>query len=155
MAEAIFDALAEDSGLRFRAGSAGVAAHEGDAADPRATETLAEIGVYASSGRIARQVTGEAVADADLVLAMTPPQADDLRRLFGAHAGKIHSLAKYVDDDPHAGISDPHGHTSHAYRASARQLLGYLEPLVTRLKAQPPQLPAGSTTTGGTGAAGG
>lgn len=144
MAEAIFDALAEDVGLPFKARSAGLAALEGAPAAPRAAKTLAEIGVYINPGHAARQVSEEAVAGAELVLAMTPRQTEDLRRLFVAQAGRIHSLAEYVGDGPDASVSDPYGHTSTAYRASARQLLWYLEPLVARLEAQ-----ASSAATGG------
>ena len=148
MAAAIFDALAEDGGLTFKAQSAGVAALEGAVATPRAAETLAEIGVYIDPRHTARQVSEEVVRDAELVFAMTPRQADDLRRHFRVQAGKIYSLAEYVGDDPNMAVSDPYGHTSAAYRASARQLLGYLEPLVARLKAQERQSSDVPTVTG-------
>lgn len=136
MAAAIFNALAEDDGLPFRARSAGVAALEGAGLAPPAADTLTEIGVPVNPEHVARRVSAEAVADADLVLAMTPRHAEDLRRLFEAEAGKIFSLAEYVGDGSGMGISDPYGQGTAAYRASVRQLLAYLEPLVARLEAQ-------------------
>ena len=130
MAEAIFNALAEDAGLCCRARSAGLAAPIGASTAPRSIQALTEIGVFADPGHAARQVDEVMVTGAGVVLAMTPRQATELRRLFGDHAGKIYSLAEYVGEGPDAGVSDPYGHTRAAFRASARQLLGYLETLV-------------------------
>ena len=131
MAEAIFNALAEDAGSSYRARSAGLAAPEGASAASRAAQTLAEIGVSMDPRHAARQVNEVVVEGADVVLAMTPRQAVELRRLFGGHASKIYALAEYVGGGPDAGIADPYGHAQAAFRSCARQLLGYLEPLVS------------------------
>ncbi len=78
MAEAIFNALAEDRGLDFRAESAGVAALKGKPIAPNASAALEEIGVYAG-GHSARQVSAEMLEEADLVLTMTPRHVAELR----------------------------------------------------------------------------
>jgi protein-tyrosine-phosphatase len=46
MAQAIFDALAEDKGLPFRAESAGTAALEGRPIDPNAVAALEQAGIH-------------------------------------------------------------------------------------------------------------
>lgn len=131
MAEAVFNALAEDTGSPYRAKSAGLAALVGAPAASDAVQALLEIGVLLDPRHAARQVDEVMVAGADVVLTMTPRQTVELRKLFGHHAHKIHALAGYVGRGPNVGVPDPYGHTQAAYRASARQLLGYLEPLVS------------------------
>jgi protein-tyrosine phosphatase len=54
MAEAIFNALAEDRGLEFRAESAGVAALRDEPMAPNASAALEEIGVYAGGTALGR-----------------------------------------------------------------------------------------------------
>lgn len=136
MAQAIFNALAEDANLPYRAESAGVAALEGAEAAPRVAETLAEIGVPADPHHVARQATEEVAAGAELILTMTPQQAMDLRRALGDRAGAIHPLVGYVGGIPDAGVTDPYGQSSTAYRAVARQLLECLELLVSRFQGE-------------------
>jgi len=132
MAEAIFNALAEDRGLGFRAESAGVAALRDEPMAPNASAALEEIGVYAG-GHSARQVSTKMLEEADLVLAMSPRHVAELRRVFG-DSFRVRTLPEYVSDAPtEEGISDPYGSTIAAYRASVRQIFGYVNPLVNRL----------------------
>src|SRR5215212_11146019 len=72
MAEAIFNALAGERGLLWRAESAGVAALVDEDITPNARAALDEVGIYANEHR-ARQVEEEILEEADLVLAMGPP----------------------------------------------------------------------------------
>lgn len=133
MAAAIFNALAEDRGLSHRAESAGVAALTDQPLDRYASAALEEIGIPTESHH-ARQVSREMIEEADLVLAMNPQHVRRLRRAFGDSL-EASTLPEYLGaasgDD---GISDPHGNTMVAYRASARQLLEYLDLLVGRLE---------------------
>src|SRR3954452_5993547 len=109
MAEAIFNALAEDRGLSFRAESAGVAALEGEPAAPKASEALEEAGIYVA-GHCARGVSETMIEEADLVLAMTPRHVAELRRLFRGSSHKVYSLPEYANCAPsEEGISDPYG----------------------------------------------
>ena len=132
IAEAIFNALAGDKGLDYRAESAGVAALEGEPVAPNARTALEELGVYAEDRR-ARQVRAGMLEDADLVLAMTPRHVAQLRKAFGGSCS-VRTLPEYVSGGSgEEGISDPYGSTMFAYRASARQLFGYVDLLVDRL----------------------
>lgn len=135
MAEAIFNALAQDKGLGLEAESAGVAAVEGDPMDPNAAAALEEIGIY-DEGHRARQVTREMVEAADLVLAMTPQHVAQLRQDFGT-SFDLYTLLEYASGaSSEEGIPDPRGGPMTTYRASARQLLEHLDRLADRLADQ-------------------
>jgi protein-tyrosine phosphatase len=135
MAAAIFDALAEDRALPFRAESAGVAALEGNPVAPNALVALEEVGIYPQEHR-ARQVSGPMLEEADLVLAMSPRHVAALNRNFSNLSDdKLHTLPEYASGVPsEEGIPDPYGHTITAYRASVRQLLECVEGVIERLE---------------------
>jgi len=134
MGQTMFDALAEDRGLVFETGSAGVAALDGSSIDPKASAALGEIGFYPKAHR-ARQVTAPLLEDADLVLAMSPRHIAELHRLSGSLPREVHLLSEYATGIPGlGGVPDPHGHAMFAYRASARQLYEYIERVLDRLE---------------------
>src|SRR5919107_44052 len=134
MAEAIFNALAEERGLAWRAESAGVAALVDEDITPNARSALDEVGIYANEHR-ARQVGEEMLEEADLVLGMGPRHVATLRRHFGDLSERVYVLPQYARGaPPEEGIPDPIGQTMTAFRASVRQLLEYTEALVGRLE---------------------
>ena len=135
MAAAIFDALAEERRLPFRAESAGVSALEGEPMAPNALLALEKVGIYPQEHR-ARQVSEAMLKEADLVLAMSPRHAAALNERFGSRLdNKLHTLPEYASggDQSGEGIPDPYGLTITAYRASVRQLLVHVERVVGRL----------------------
>ena len=133
MAEALFNALAGEGGLRWRAESAGVAALTGEDITPKTRAVLEEVGIHAEWHR-ARQTTREMLEGADLVLTMSPRQVAALHREFGGLSDKIHVLPGYAVGAPDwEGIADPYGQTITTFRASLRQLLGCVERLLERL----------------------
>ena len=132
MAEAMFNALAEDRGLDLRAESAGVAALRDEPMTPNAAAALEEIGIYVGE-HSARQVSARMLEEADLVLTMSPWHVAELRRSFG-DTSQVRTLPEYASGAPsEEGIPDPYGSTMAAYRASARQIFGYVDLLVDRL----------------------
>ena len=134
MAEAIFNALAEDAKLAVRAESAGVAALEGELTAPKASEALEEVGIYVE-GRRARQVNKAMVEEVDLVLTMNPRHVAALRRLSKDSSHKIYTLPEYAKGTPsEEGISDPYGLTMDAFQTCVRHLFEYLEQVVDRLE---------------------
>src|ERR671921_1649042 len=134
MAEAIFNALAEERGLAWRAESVGVAALVGEHITPNARAALDEVGIYANEHR-ARQVGEEMLEEADLVLGMGPRHVATLRRRFGGLSERVYTLPQYaLGAPPEEGIPDPYGQTMTAFRASVRQLLEHIEGLVKRLE---------------------
>ncbi len=132
MAQAIFDALAEDEGLPLRAESAGTAALEGRPIAPNAMSALEEVGIYPVS-HSARRVSEAMVGEAEVVLAMTPQHAATLRQLGSNPARGIHPLPEYAMGIPGEGIPDPYGLTMAAYRSTLRQLYEHMEHVVKRL----------------------
>ncbi len=132
MAQAIFDALAEDGDLPFRAESAGTAALEGRTIAPNAVAALEEAGIYPGPHR-SRRVDEAMIEEAELVLAMTPQHAATLRRMGGNTAGGTHALPEYAMGVQGQGIPDPYGLTMAAYRSTLRQLYEHVERVVGRL----------------------
>jgi protein-tyrosine phosphatase len=132
MAQAIFDVLAEDNDLPFRAESAGTAALDGTPIAPNAVAVLKEVGIYPAL-HSARRVREAMVEEAELVLAMTPQHAATLRRLGNNPARGIHVLPEYAMSVQGEGIPDPYGLTMAAYRSTLRQLYEQVGRVVTRL----------------------
>lgn len=134
MAEAIFNALAEERGVPWRAESAGVRALVGEGISPRAGAALEELGVFATDHR-ARQADTHMLEEADLVLAMTREHADYLCRLSTPASAKVHTLATFAAGTVIGGdVPDPYGQSMIAHRASVRQLLSYLDALTKRMR---------------------
>ena len=133
MAEAIFNVLAREARVPFWAESAGVSALVGEPIAPNAGVALKELGIHAGNHR-ARQVSGRVVEEADLVLAMNVWHVEYLRRSFEKSVDKFHTLPEYVNvSEGQKEVSDPYGCTLAAYRASARQILEYVDLVVRSL----------------------
>jgi protein-tyrosine phosphatase len=132
MAVAIFDALAAERGLPFRAESAGTRALVGDPITGKASGALEAVGVEAGDHR-ARQVTAEMAREADLVLAMSPSHVEYLSGL--GEFRNVYTLREWAEGRPDTeGIADPHGHTMLAHHATVRQLFGYVKRVLERLE---------------------
>src|SRR5215216_8173994 len=99
MAEVIFNALAEERRLPWRAESAGVAALVGEDITPNARSALDEVGIYANEHR-ARQASEEMLEEADLVLAMGPRHVATLHRRFGDLSERVYALPEYALGPP-------------------------------------------------------
>lgn len=133
MAEAIFDSLASEAGLPWRAQSAGVAALVGESIDPRAEVVLEELGI-STEGHRARQVDEAMMEGADLVLAMTPRHAAKLGRISTGSSAKVHTLVGYAQGvSTSEGIMDPYGQSVAAHRSVVRQILHHLRLVVEGL----------------------
>ncbi len=132
MAQAIFDALAEDGNLPFWAESAGTAALKGKTIAPNAVAALEEAGIYPGPHR-ARQVDEAMIEGAELVLAMTPQHAATLRRIGVNPARGVYALPEYAMGFTDQGIPDPYGLTMSAYRSTLRQIYEHVERVVGRL----------------------
>ena len=134
MAAAIFNALARDIDLPFRAESAGTAALEGRPMAPNAGAALVEVGIYPED-HSARQVNEPLLGGSDLVLAMTPQHVTKIHSLYGNLASDAYTLPEYATGiSNEEGIPDPYGHTMAAYRSSVRQLYEYIERVTERLE---------------------
>ncbi len=133
MAEAIFNALAQDKGVQWKARSAGVAALVGKPISPRASSALEEVGVFLD-GHQARQVSAVMLERADLALAMTTDQASALRRLSEVSSEKVHTLMGYASDGGGGDVPDPYGRSVTVHRAVVRELLSCVKEVIGRLE---------------------
>jgi protein-tyrosine phosphatase len=133
MAAAMFNALAEDGDLSFRAQSAGTAALEGKPMAENSLAALEEAGIYPEPHR-ARPVSEAMIEEAELVLAMTSKHVATLRQLGSEPPRGIHTLPQYATGAAGVGIPDPYGLTIAAYRNTLRQLYEYVEHVVDRLE---------------------
>lgn len=133
MAEALFDTLASEADLPWKASSAGVTALVGETIAPRAEAVLEELGVSAEGHR-ARQVDEAMLEEADLVLAMTPQHAAKLVRVSASASATVHTLPGYAQGAPAIeGIPDPYGHSIAVHRVAVRQILHHVRLVVGRL----------------------
>ena len=125
MGKAMFNALAEDRDLGFQAKSAGVRVLQGEPMTLNASAALEEVGIYVEDHRTRQDIP---------VLAMGPRYVEKLRQVFG-DSFEAHILPGYANSGScHEEVPDPYGSTTTAYRASARQLLTYVNLLFNRLQ---------------------
>jgi protein-tyrosine-phosphatase len=104
MAQAIFDTLGEDKGLRFRAESAGTEALEGTAIAENAVAALEERG--STRGSTAHGGERGDGRGGRVVLAMNPRQSVALELLEGDSPLGIHTLPEYTTGVAREGIPD-------------------------------------------------
>ncbi len=108
----------------FYVSSAGTAALVGEGGAHEAIQVMKEYDVDIS-GHVARQVDGELVRDADLVLAMEGYQRDRLKGAYPEADGKIYTLKEYAGTD--GDVPDPYGNTRQFYQTVAQEIAGALE----------------------------
>ena len=120
MAEGLFRAALRQQSLsdqEVSVGSAGVAAMPGQVMSLETEEILNDQDASIDGFR-SREVNGELVNDADLIIAMTGSHADVLCRYFPRHAKKVYLMGDFIDEnEPVAGreIPDPIGMGKEAY----------------------------------------
>lgn len=113
-------AIAELGLTNVEVSSAGTSAWEGAPASDGALLIGMERGIDLSAHR-ARQVTGEMVNGADLILAMGEGHLDAVRSLGGGD--RVHLLTAYAARaDRGESISDPYGGDLEVYRGTATEL---------------------------------
>lgn len=132
MAESIFGDLASERGLPFSSSSAGVEARPGFDMAPNTRTSLQEMGFPAGEHR-SRPITQELVSGSDLILTMSRKHSEDILGRFDAN-GKVLTLPQFVGDFVEPDISDPYRLTIHAYRATQRRILGYVERALDRME---------------------
>lgn len=100
----------------MRAKSAGVSASFGSPATPEAVEAVRSLGI--EMGRHASvPLTREMLRDAEVVLAMTPAHAEEVKRMDASSAGRVMTL-----DPSGAGVPDPIGSPLSVYHETARTI---------------------------------
>lgn len=110
LAEALFRKAATEEGVesRLRIDSAGTSGyHDGDAPDPRTTETARRRGVSVSGS--SRRVTREDIDAFDYLVVMDAENLREVERLVGGDRARVHLLREF---DPEAedelDVPDPY-----------------------------------------------
>jgi protein arginine phosphatase len=104
--------------------SAGVWATDGRPASDNAVAVMAERGIDISD-HIARSVTADDMAAADVILVMGREHAQMLRNTWLQYAWKIHRLSEMVGK--RQDIQDPFGGSIEEYRACADIIAGIID----------------------------
>ena len=122
MAEALLRSKINEAGLTadIQAGSAGIAAAEGQRASAEAAAVMARRGLSLERHR-ARQLKASHLTEADLVLTMTGSQRDLLLRQIADHARKINLFGEYAGNG--GDVADPAGGPVIEYELCADRLL--------------------------------
>lgn len=132
MAEALFNMMAP-KGTMWRAASAGLAAQYGHPASPEVLHVLAEVDA-ALTNHCSRCVTDAMLRDAYAVIAMTPPQAEQLARRSPSVQDRLFLLRAFDPDAPQAAaVDDPFCGTLDDYRRCRDVIRKALPGLITYL----------------------
>ncbi len=125
MAEFMLRDAAANADISIEVESAGVSAEVGRPATREARQVLAELGV-SGEGHVARMLTEQMLAGADLVLVATESLLGRVMQFNNADASKTKLMLGDAD------LADPWGLSLENYRDTARQL----EPMVNRVIAE-------------------
>jgi protein-tyrosine phosphatase len=109
--------------------SAGLTAMVGWPAHEHSVQLMQERNIDLSAHR-AKQVTGEHVNAADLILVMDDQQRQMLTHDFPQSSGKTYRLGEFTDQD----IPDPYGEPFPAFQHAFELIRTSLEPWYTQLK---------------------
>lgn len=109
--------------------SAGLAAPAGKPVDADAAAVLAAKGL-AADAHVARKLTPDMLAAADLVLAMDPRQLSAVRAIAPQARGKTFLLGKWIDD---ADVPDPYGKPREAFEQAFALIERAVDGWVARL----------------------
>ena len=127
MAEALFRERLRGRGVAVE--SAGLAALVGKPVDPDAAAVLGAKGLVADS-HVARKLSPDMIAAADLVLAMDPRQLSAVRAIAPQARGKTFLLGKWIND---ADVPDPYGKPREAFEQAFALIERAVDGWVARL----------------------
>lgn len=126
MAEGLLKKRLADSGLdaSYKVTSTGTWAVEGRHASQHAITVLAERGVDIST-HIARTITADEVAEADLILVMSREHKQIIHNTWPQYDWKVHRLSEMAGK--RKDVSDPYGGPIKEYRACANVIEDYVD----------------------------
>jgi protein-tyrosine-phosphatase len=132
MAEGFMRQKLAEQGLdaQHRVASAGVWAVVGRSASKNAVAVMAERGIDISD-HVARALTADDVAEADLVLVMSREHLDMIRSTWPQYSWKVHRLAEM--SGKRRDIKDPYGGSIQEYQKCADTISDYVDQGLTRI----------------------
>lgn len=135
MAEGIFNSMAKERELEYRASSCGISAVYGSAPSKNAVSAAAENGIDISKHKSAR-LTADAANDASLILTMTPSHKETLKQAFPSVVDKIYTLPEYIKNSTFTDVFDPFGGDMQVYRTCFSVLEIFIKELIEILEKQ-------------------
>jgi len=120
-------------GSSWAVGSAGLSAVDGLAASRTAIEVMDEIGIDIRK-HFSRELTGEIVDEATIILVMTSAHAAELKQRFPKARDRLYLLGSF---NKHAGekeIPDPVGSNIEIYRRTLKEIAACLDGLISYLQ---------------------
>lgn len=117
-------------GWDLEVASAGTGAFGGEPASMHAVTVIRERG-YDLSDHRSQRVSGETLANTDLVLTMTGRHKDDLLRAWPELSGRVFTLSEYAQEQ--GDVQDPFGGTLHDYKSTAAAMEPLLKAVVQRI----------------------
>jgi protein-tyrosine-phosphatase len=118
MAEGLCTLVAHRLGVVIQPTSAGISATDGSIPSLHAVAVMREMGIDISNHR-SRKLKAEIAQAVDLVLAMTPKQAEQARAIVGTTV-RVQTLGEYAG--VREAVGDPFGGTVERYRRTAEQI---------------------------------
>jgi protein-tyrosine phosphatase len=109
---------------QYEVRSVGVRAVDGQGASRNAVLVMAERFVDITE-HVARTITGDDVAKADLILAMSREHARMINRSWPQYAYKVHLLSEMAGKKK--DVRDPYGGSMREYEASANVISDYID----------------------------
>lgn len=132
MAEGIFNYIASEKGLKYRAWSAGIFAASGSMPSENAVEVAAEDGIDISSHR-AVQFTADFAEKSDIILTMSPSHKATIIQAYPAIKEKVFTLPEYINNSAFADVFDPFGSNTEHYRTCFNMLKIFINELIDML----------------------
>ena len=102
--------------------SAGISALVGSPADPQAITVMAENHIDIAS-HIAKQISTELVAEADLILTMSKSQTKWIEQQWPQCRGKTFRIGHWINKD----IADPYLHDKQVFETTKQDIIDSLE----------------------------
>ncbi len=133
MAEVIANAVFKNGGLDAKAESRGIFAENGAPASDYAKLAVRNYGLSLEE-HIAKQITPEDIADADLILTMTAEHKKMLEKICPAE--KLFTLKEYCTGEG-GSIADPFGQSPAVYMECAEEIIDCVNKLAEKIKEKP------------------
>lgn len=134
MAEGIFRKLLEMNNMgNINVSSAGISAFEGDSANEKAVDVMAEKGIDISDHR-SRRLTEEIISKSDLVLTMTINHKNMILNALPQYSHRVYTLKEYAQAEGNPDIADPYGLGYNDYLRTAEEIEMYLKKIIDNIK---------------------
>lgn len=111
--------------------SAGLAAYPGSPASAQSIDVMRSVGIDLTDHR-AKQISGDLVAESDLILTMTRGHKYALLEMYPESGDKIYTLGEFASGQE-ADISDPFARPTEVYKKCSEEIEKYLDKAMQKI----------------------